>query len=152
MRDQELIKIMEIKEKDMEKNLLQKAEAFGYLYKEYQKEIKVLILKRDEELEQSLGYKDKLWTDSIDQVNSNLIKIYQAQGEFEQSLNSIGQRKNELIKQHIQTQEWYLFDKGGSSSIGKNRNPKSLNSLPLMPTISLNLSILSPQNTKEEKK
>ena len=84
------MKIMEIREKEMEENLLQKAEAFGYLYKEYQKEIKALILKRDEELEQSLGYRDKLWTDSIDQVNSNMIKMYQAQGDFEKSLNSIG--------------------------------------------------------------
>ena len=66
MRDHELIKLMEIKEKEMEKNLLQKAEAFGYLYKEYQKEFKALILKRDEELEQSLSYRDKLWTDGID--------------------------------------------------------------------------------------
>ena len=45
-RDQELIKIMEIKEKEMEKNLLYKVEAFRYPYKEYQKEIKALILKR----------------------------------------------------------------------------------------------------------
>ena len=41
MRDQELIKLMEVREKEMEQNLLQKDEAFGYLYKEYQKEIKV---------------------------------------------------------------------------------------------------------------
>ena len=74
----------------MEKNLLQKAEAFGYLYKEYQKEIKEFIQNRDEELEQSLSYRDKLWTNSIDRVNSNLIKLYQARGEFEQSLNSVG--------------------------------------------------------------
>ena len=52
-------------------------------------------------------------------VNQNMIKMYQAQGEFEQSLNSIRQRQNELIKQHIRTQEWYLFDKGGSGSTGK---------------------------------
>ena len=51
MRDQELIKIMEVREKQMEKNLLHKAEAFGYLYKEYQKDIKAFIQKRDEELE-----------------------------------------------------------------------------------------------------
>ena len=44
----------------MEKNLLQKAEAFGYLYKECQKEIKEFIQKMDEELEQSLSYRDKL--------------------------------------------------------------------------------------------
>ena len=42
-RDQELIKLMEIREKEMEKNLLQKAKAFGYLYKEQQKEIKATI-------------------------------------------------------------------------------------------------------------
>ena len=78
MRDQELIRIMEIRENYMENNLLQKEEGFGYLYKEYQKEIKALILKRDEELEQSLSYRDKLWTNNIDQVNSNMIKMNQA--------------------------------------------------------------------------
>ena len=48
-----------------------------------------------------------------------MMKMYQAQGEFEQSLNSIGQRPNELIKQHIRTQEWYLFEKDGGGSTGK---------------------------------
>ena len=42
-RDHELIKLMEIREKEMEQNMLQKAEAFGYLYNEHQKEIKVTI-------------------------------------------------------------------------------------------------------------
>ena len=38
-------------------------------------------------LQSILNYKEKLWTKSID-----LVKMYQAQGEFEQSLNSIKQR------------------------------------------------------------
>ena len=42
----------------MEKNLLQKVDAFGYLYKEHQKEIKETIQKRDEELESTLNYKE----------------------------------------------------------------------------------------------
>ena len=41
---------MEVQEKEMEQNLLQKAEAFGYLYKEHQKEIRATIQKRDENL------------------------------------------------------------------------------------------------------
>ena len=98
MRDQELIKIMEVKEKEMEYNLLQKAESFGYLYKEHQKEIKATIQTRDEKLESILNYRAKLWIESIDLVNQNMIKMYKSQGEFEQSLNSIGQRQNELIK------------------------------------------------------
>ena len=97
-RDQKLIKLMEIREKDMELNLLHKAESFRYLYKEHQKEIKATIQKRDEELESTLNYKKKLWTESIDLVNQNMIKMYQAQGEFEGAPNSIGKRQNELIK------------------------------------------------------
>ena len=56
---------------------------------------------------------------SIDLVNQNLVKMYQAQVEFEQSLNSIGQWKNELIKHNVKMQEWYLFDMNGESSIPK---------------------------------
>ena len=83
---------MEIWEKEMEKNMLQKAEAFGYLYKEHQKEIKATIQRRDEELESTLSYREKLWNESFDMVNANLLKMYIAQGEFEGSLNSIGKR------------------------------------------------------------
>ena len=78
MRDQELIKLVEVKEKEMEQNLLQKAEAFRYIYKEHQKEIRATIQKRDEELESILNYREKLWTKSIDLVNQNLVKMYQA--------------------------------------------------------------------------
>ena len=80
---------MEIREKEMEQNLLQKAEAFGYLYKEHQKDIKATIQRRDKELESTLNYREKLWNESLDMVNSNLIKIYTAQGDFEGSLNYI---------------------------------------------------------------
>ena len=43
----------------MEKNLLQKAYAFGYLYKEHQKEIRLLIEKMDKEMEAALNYREK---------------------------------------------------------------------------------------------
>ena len=62
MRDQEVIKLMEVREKEMEQNLLQKAEAFGYLYKEHHKDIIATIQKRDEELESILNFREKLWT------------------------------------------------------------------------------------------
>ena len=58
-RDSKLLKIMEEREDVMEKNLLQKVDAFGYLYKEHQKEIRVLIEKRDKELEGTLNCREK---------------------------------------------------------------------------------------------
>ena len=42
-RDQDLLRMLEVREKEMEKNLLQKAHAFGYLYKEHHKEIRTTI-------------------------------------------------------------------------------------------------------------
>ena len=98
-RDIELIRIMKEMKNDMEKNLLQKADDFGYLYKEHQKEIRTLIEKMDKEMEGTLNYREKCWTESLEMINNNLIKMYSAQGEFEGTLNSIGRRQNELIKQ-----------------------------------------------------
>ena len=39
---------------------MQKADAFGYLYKEHQKEIKQLREKRDRDMEATLNYREKL--------------------------------------------------------------------------------------------
>ena len=62
----------------MEQNMLQKADAFGYLYKEHQKEIRLLIERRDKEIEATLKYREKLWMESLDMINNNLIKMYSA--------------------------------------------------------------------------
>ena len=81
-RDEDLLQMLEEKEKTMEKNLLQKVDAFGYRYKEHQKEIRATIQRRDEEMEASLNYREKLWIESLDICNSNLRNMYNAQGEF----------------------------------------------------------------------
>ena len=60
----------------MEKNLLKKVDAFGYLYKEHHKEIRLLIEKRDKELEGTLNYMEKCWNESLDMINNNLLKLY----------------------------------------------------------------------------
>ena len=95
----------------MEKNLLQKADAFGYMYKEHHKEIRLLIEKRDKEFEGTLNYREKCWNESLDTVNNNLLKRYSAQGEFKGTLNSIGQRQNDLIKQMVISIEWSTFNR-----------------------------------------
>ena len=106
----------------MEKNLLQKADSFRYLYKEYQKEIRTLIEKRDKEMEGTLNYREKCWTESLDMINNNLIKVYSTQGEFEGTMNSIGQRQNELIKQLAISMEWSVLNKSGEGS--RSRHPQ----------------------------
>ena len=75
-KDRELLKIMKKREDAMEQNLLQKADAFGYLSKEHQKEIRLLIEKMDKEMEATLNYREKWWTKSLYMINNNLLKMY----------------------------------------------------------------------------
>ena len=67
---------MKERENAMDKNLLQKADAFRYPYKEHHKEIRLLIEKMDKEMEGTLNYREKCWTKSLDMINNNLIKMY----------------------------------------------------------------------------
>ena len=92
----------------MEHNLLQKVDAFGYLYMEHQKEIRATIQRRVEELDASLNNGENLWTESLDMVNTNMIKMYNAQGEFEAALNSIRGGQNELIKSNATMLDWLI--------------------------------------------
>ena len=70
-------------------------------------------------------------------VNNNLIKMHCTQGEFDGTLNSIGQRQDVLIKQMALFMEWSAFNKKKVARLG-NHNSKSLNSLPPLLVISLN--------------
>ena len=77
-RDNDLLKIMKEGEDAMEQNMLQKENAFGYLYKEHQKEIRLLIERRDKEMDATINYREKFWKESLDMINKNLIKMYSA--------------------------------------------------------------------------
>ena len=56
-------------------------------------------------MEVTLNYREKLWMESLDMINNNLIKIYFAQGEFEGTLHSIGHRQDDLIKKMVLSME-----------------------------------------------
>ena len=95
----------------MEASMLQKVEGFKYLYKEQFKEFGKLMEKRDKELEMDNNYRKKLWNDSLDQVNSNLVNIHNVLTEFEGSMNTMGIRQDQLITLVEYTNDYYLFNK-----------------------------------------
>ena len=70
-------------------------------------------------MEATLNYREKCWTESLDLNNNNLIKMYSAQGEFEGTLNSIGQRQNDLVKQMALSMEWSASNKTEEGSRSK---------------------------------
>ena len=58
-------------------------------------------------MEASLNYREKLWTESLDMVSANMIKMYNVQSEFEGALNSIKERQNELIRTNERMLKWF---------------------------------------------
>ena len=67
--------------------------------------------KRDKELEMDNNYGQKLWNESRDQVNSNLVNIHTMLTELEGTMNNIGQRQDELITQVEFTNDHCLFNR-----------------------------------------
>ena len=93
----------------MEASMLQKAEGFKYLYKEQFKEFGKIMEKRDKELEMDNNYKQKLWNDSLDQVNSNLMNIHNVITKLEGSVNNLARRQDQLVTLVEYKNEYYLF-------------------------------------------
>ena len=95
----------------MEASMLKKAERFKYLYKEQFKEFGKLMEKRHKELEMDNNYKHKLWNDSLDQVNSNLVNMHNVLTELKGSMNILGGRQDELITLVEYTNDYCLFNR-----------------------------------------
>ena len=104
-----MLTFLEKREEKMEAIMLQKAEGFKYLYKEQFKEFRKIMGKRDKELEMDNNYRQKLWNDSLDQVNSNLVNIHNVITELECSVNNLAHRQDQLVTLVEYTNENYLF-------------------------------------------
>ena len=89
--------------------MLHKVEGFKYPYKEQFKEFGKLMEKRDKELEMDNNYKEKLWNDSLDQMNPNLVNIYNVLTELEGSMNNLAHRQDQLVTLVEYTNEYCLF-------------------------------------------
>ena len=66
---------------------------------------------RDKELEMDNIYRQKLWNDSLDQVNSNLMNMHTMLTELEGTMNHIGMRQDELITPVEYTNDHCLFNR-----------------------------------------
>ena len=95
----------------MEASMLQKAEGFKYFDKDQFKEFGKLMEKRDKELEMDNNSRHKLWNDSLDQVNSNLVNIHNVLTELDGSVNNLASRQDQLVTLVEYTNDYYLFQR-----------------------------------------
>ena len=55
------------------------------------------MMKRDKEIERDNNYKQKLWIDRLDHVNSNVVNMHSMLTKIESSMNTLGARQDQLI-------------------------------------------------------
>ena len=55
------------------------------------------------------SYRHKLWNDSLDQVNSNLVNIHNVLTELEGSVNNLASRQDQLVTLVEYTNDYCLF-------------------------------------------
>ena len=137
-RDEDMLAFLDKREEKLEGSMLQKAEGFKYLYKEQFKEFGKIVEKRDKDLEMENNYRHKLWNESLDQVNSNLVNIHTTLTELEGTMNNISKRHDELITQVEFTNDHFLFNNEEpldkeKPNISIPRFPPSLASFNLQP-------------------
>ena len=94
--------------------------------------------KRDKELEMDNNYRQKLWNESLDQVNLNLVNIQNILTELEGTMNNVGMRQDELITQVEYTNDHCLFNREEppekeKSNISIPKFPSSLASFNIEP-------------------
>ena len=69
--------------------------------------------KRDKEIEMDNNYRHKLWNDSLDHVNSNLVNMHSMFTKIERSKNTLGARQNQLITLVEYTNDYCLLNREG---------------------------------------
>ena len=101
--------------------------------------------KKDKELEMDKNYRQKLWNDSLDQVNSNLVNIHNVLTELEGSVNNLSSRQDHLVTLVEYTNDYCLFNREEPPT--KEKPDISIPKFPL----SLATFNLEPPNLKTSK-
>ena len=84
-------------------------------------------------------------------VNFNMIRMYNAQGEFEGALNSIGGRQNELIKHNARMLEWFTLKLAGDRTVERPQGSIP-NFIPSQGSYQYDLVNLKPSKSQRKKK
>ena len=95
-RDEEVLTILKKREAEMEGNMLNKIQAFKYLYKKQFKEF--LMKDGDKELQDNDVYRRKIWHESLDLINKNLSDMLGCISELEKTVNQMGSKQDTLIR------------------------------------------------------
>ena len=107
-RDSQLLKL--IKERDAKQEAKTKEHIKGvkFLYMSLLQDFEKNMKDRDQKLDDNDAYRRKFWLENLDLINNNLSNFLEVMTEMERTMNTLGQRQDDLNKKIDLTNELIL--------------------------------------------
>ena len=110
-RDSQLLTLIKERDADQEAKTKEQIKGFKFLYMSMFKDIDKKMKERDQELDDKDAFRRKVWLENLDLINNNLSKFLEVMTEMEHTMNTLGQRQDDLNKKVDLTNELILEER-----------------------------------------
>ena len=107
-RDSQLLTLIKEMDADQEAKTKELIKGFKFLYMSMFKDFEKKMKERDHELDDKDAFRRKVWLENLDLINNNLSKFLEVMTEMEHTMNTLGQRQDDLNKKVDLTNELIL--------------------------------------------
>ena len=97
-RDSQLLTLIKERDSDQEAKTKEHIKGFKFLYISMFKDFEKKMKERDQELDDKDAFRRKVWLENLDLINNNLSKFLEVMTEMEHTMNTLGQRQDDLNK------------------------------------------------------
>ena len=107
-RDSQLLTLIKESDSDQGAKTKEQIKGFKFLYMLMFKDFEKKMKERDQELDDKDAFRRKVWLENLDLINNNLSKFLEVMTEMEHTMNTLGQRQDDLNKRVDLTNELIL--------------------------------------------
>ena len=107
-RDSQLLKLIKERDSEQEAKTKEQIKGFKFLYMSLLHDFEKKMKDRDQVLDDNDAYRRKIWLENLDLINNNLSKFLEVMTEMERTMNTLGQRQDDLNKKVYVTNELIL--------------------------------------------
>ena len=107
-RDSQLLKLIKERDVDQEAKTKEQIKGFKFLYMSLLKDFEKKMKDRDQVFDDNDAFRRKIWLENLDLINNNLSKFLEVMTEMERTMNTLGQRQDDLNKKFDLTNELFL--------------------------------------------
>ena len=107
-RDSQLLKLIKERDAEQEAKTKEQIKGFKFLYMSLIQDFKKKMKDIDQKLDDNDAYRRKNWLENLDLINNNLSKFLEVMTEMERTMNTLGQRQDDLNRKIDLTNELVL--------------------------------------------